>query len=606
MLGFLVPITFVAHLDSFETHMPLGSTLLVFGTSWLLHLPLALLLGALVWATSRLLPQRLGAASATAIYVSAFLLSAWLGLRLLTPSVSSSTAAALALGAGVLATLLRPRMAGSVAPTARMLAMLGLPFALVAIGSGLWQRSSSTAARQTPDPSRPDILIITMDALANGHLSSMGYARPTTPELDRIAQDGVQFERLVASSNFTTPTINSLLTGQRPWRHKAMQLPARPLPASREASLPARLHAAGYAVRAVTTNPWAGIHRNGYSRWFDAVATDQTLGLGLCRDDLSLWLPDACAALDLGALPPLTRALNRTALALGLWAEADVFDARRALAAAVPLFRRPADSRPVMLWIHLWPPHDPYVAPPPHMGRFGPSPRLRTLNDAVPLYHAGFIQQKADHALLQARYDEMISAVDSAVGDFLRDQRRDGRLANAIVLISADHGESFLPGYGGHAGPLLHPAVTNIPLILLAPGVSPGRRVAMPVEQVDLAPTLLDLAGMAHRPDSMDGRSLVPLLAGGNLPEVPIFTMNLERQSRFRPPTDGSAAILYQGKKFTHHWGRHSGNDGLSDSLTDIEADWQETADLRSRDSAHAEALKAMLLAAREQALPPS
>jgi arylsulfatase A-like enzyme len=606
VLGFVVPITFVAHLDSFGTHMPLAGSLLVFGTSWLLHLPVALLLAALVWVACRLFGQtRLGTALPTAVYVSAFLLAAWLGLRGLVPSIGSSMAAALALGAGLLAGVLRPGMAASVAPAARTLAMLGLPFALAAIGAGLWHRSAATPVQPAPDPSRPDILIITMDALANGHLSSMGYARPTTPELDRIARDGVQFERLVASSNFTTPTINSLLTGQRPWRHKALQLPAKPLPDSRGASLPARLHAAGYAVRAVTTNPWAGIHRNGYSRWFDAVASDQTLALGPCRDDLSLWLPEACAARDLGLLPPLTRALNQIALMLGLWTDADVFDARRALAAGDLLFRRPADGRPVMLWIHLWPPHDPYVAPSPHMGRFDPSPRLRTLTTAVPIYQEGFIQQKADHALLQARYDEMISAVDSAVGDFLRGQRKAGRLENAIVLISADHGDSFLPTYGGHAGPLLHPAVTNIPLILVAPGVAPGGRVAMPVEQVDLAPTLLELAGVAPRPGSMDGRSLVPLLTGGSLPDVPVFTMNLERQSRYRPPTDGSAAILYRGWKFTHHWGRHAGMSGLSDSLTDIDTDWLETADIRAQDPARAEALKAMLLDERTRALLP-
>jgi arylsulfatase A-like enzyme len=129
--------------------------------------------------------------------------------------------------------------------------------------------------------------------------------------------------------------------------------------------------------------------------------------------------------------------------------------------------------------------------------------------------------------------------------------------------------------------------------------------VAVPVEQVDLAPTLLELAGVAPRPGSMDGRSLVPLLTGGSLPDVPLFTMNLERQSRYRPPTDGSAAILYRGWKFTHHWGRHAGMSGLSDSLTDTQADWLETANQLAADPARAEALKTMLFAERTRALSP-
>lgn len=606
VLGFLVPISFFAHLDSYSTHMSLGNSLLVFGTSWLLHLPLALLLSLLVWLVCLLLRNtRLGRAIPAAVYVSAFLFAAWLGLRALIPPIGSGMVVALAIGAGLLAGLLQPGLSLTVAPAARALALLGLPFALAALVAGVWFRFADVPVQPAPNPSRPDILIITMDALANGHLSSMAYSRPTTPELDQLASEGAQFERLVANSNFTTPTINSLLTGQRPWRHKAMQLPAKPLPGSRETSLPSRLYAAGYTVRAVSTNPWAGIHRNRYSRWFDLVAADQTLTLGPCRDDISLWLPEACTAYDLGLMPLLTKILNQLALKLGLWGASDVFDARRALDVATPLFRRPVDGRPVALWIHLWPPHDPYVAPPPHMDRFDPSPRMRTLKEAIPIYQADFVKQKADHALLKARYDEMIAAVDSAVGRFVRQQREAGRLDNAIILISSDHGESFLPNYGGHAGPLLHPAVTNIPTIVLARGILPGQRIAMPVEQVDLAPTLLELAGLSQMPGTMDGRSLVPLLTGGSLPEMPLYTMNLERQSRFRAPTDGSAAILYQGRKFTHHWGSHSGSSGLSDSLTNTEADWFETENLLAQEPVRAASLKAMLLAERQRQLHP-
>jgi hypothetical protein len=77
--------------------------------------------------------------------------------------------------------------------------------------------------------------------------------------------------------------------------------------------------------------------------------------------------------------------------------------------------------------------------------------------------------------------------------------------------------------------------------------------------------------------------------------------MNLERQSRFRPPTDGSAAIIHQGWKLTHHWGRHAGMSGLSDGLTDIEADWLETENRLAEDPMRAKALEAMLLAERER-----
>ena len=111
--------------------------------------------------------------------------------------------------------------------------------------------------------------------------------RPTTPGLDALARTGVQFTHLVASSNYTTPTLNSLLTGRSALAHGAWHLPGRPFERFRENSLPAQLHRIGYGVRAVTTNPNGGIYKNGYSRWFETIVPDAVPHFTGCRDDLS-------------------------------------------------------------------------------------------------------------------------------------------------------------------------------------------------------------------------------------------------------------------------------------------------------------------------------
>lgn len=253
------------------------------------------------------------------------------------------------------------------------------------------------------------------------------------------------------------------------------------------------------------------------------------------------------------------------------------------------------------MWVHVLPPHDPYIAPPPWLGRIDPSPLMRRTMDAMPPYGLQPGIRDEDLALFKARYDEMLMAVDFAVGEFLDRLEAQGRLRNTIVIVSADHGESFKPDYMGHGGPGLHPGLTNIPLILRGPGIPAGRIIAEPVEQVDIAPTLMAMVGLLPEAGHMDGRSLLPLLQGGTLPPVPLFTMNLERASRFSPPDSGSVAVLMDGLKFTHHWGKDAGAAGLPDSLSDTTTDWSEQHNLLGERQNDAARLKAVLLAERSR-----
>jgi len=103
---------------------------------------------------------------------------------------------------------------------------------------------------------------------------------------------------------------------------------------------------------------------------------------------------------------------------------------------------------------------------------------------------------------------------------------------NTVVVVMADHGESFANGYGGHGGPGLYDSIIHVPLIVKMPHQTAAMRIAQPVEQIDIAPTLATLAGVAA-PTSWEGRSLVPLWhedseATNDAPR-PVFSMNLER-----------------------------------------------------------------------------
>ena len=616
VLGFLLPLMLLSRLEAFSLFMRPFEILQAFGASWLMHVPLALLAAGIAAACAILLRNsRMGRALPAIVLLSGFLFSVWMGARPWLDArqwlqLSPGLIAALLTAGAVLTGLLRPELEQNARPVARLLTLGGGLAALLSLVIGIWPRAPQ------PQPpagvSRPDILIITMDAFANGHLSSMGYPRPTTPGLDALARTGVQFTHLVAASNYTTPTLNSLLTGRSVLAHGAWHLPGRPLAQFRDNSLPAQLHRMGYAVRAVTTNAFGGVYKNGYQRWFETIVPNAQPAFHFsgCRDDLSRWLPYACAGADVGIVSSMAMRLN----VLGDWAgwteKGRHADARIALAAADRLFRRGQDDRPVAVWVHLVSPHDPYVAPRPFLGRFAASERLRSyLTTAVP-YHFAFAGRGADQTLFQARYDESIAAVDADVGDFVARLQRAGRLDRAILMVSADHGESFTPDYGGHAGPKLHDAVIRVPLILKAPGLPAGLRITTPVSQIDLAPTLLALAGGSRRQSGMEGRSLLPVIAG-TAASIPVYAFSLERANRNAEPQVGTAAMVDGQWKYVHYWNQPDlpGYRDLVDGLYDQSTDPGERHNLIEREPRRAAAMLASIrrkIASDHPGIPPA
>ena len=145
----------------------------------------------------------------------------------------------------------------------------------------------------------------------------------------------------------------------------------------------------------------------------------------------------------------------------------------------------PARQSPFFVWLHLYDPHDPYDPPPPFRDAFADRP-----------------------------YDGEIAFDDSVVGSVLDRLDRLGVLSSTIVAVAGDHGESLGDhGEVTHAMFVYEPAL-RVPLILWWPGHLPSvKRVTQLVRTIDLAPTLLDLAGAPALPGA-GGQSLMPLVRG--------------------------------------------------------------------------------------------
>src|SRR5574341_2384000 len=126
-------------------------------------------------------------------------------------------------------------------------AALGLGGGLVATGLGLggWRALTRHAAPRPP-AAKPNIILLTADSLRADHLGAYGYARPTTPHLDRLAAKSVRFEYAFAPASYTAPSLASLHTGKYPQEHFMQLLNGLSRYRNTDSTLAALLKAHGY------------------------------------------------------------------------------------------------------------------------------------------------------------------------------------------------------------------------------------------------------------------------------------------------------------------------------------------------------------------------
>lgn len=341
---------------------------------------------------------------------------------------------------------------------------------------------------RAPEPGaradRPNILLLVVDTLRADHLSSYGYRRPTSPAIDALAARGVRFAQNRSQAPCTFPSMNSLLTSQPVETFFGQPQGDMSIPPS-VASLPELLHAAGYITAAFSASP---IVRKQPSNFNRAGGFDRGFDL---FDDECLWQDARC--------------VNERALA--------------ALA-------RHDSGEPVFLFLHYIDPHGPYQAPGKDRRRFarpgsgrglGPEARAGNSHSAAARIDRGEPPgvDAADIAHWLDLYDDEIAWVDARIGEVVAAFERSAPARGTIVLLAADHGESFLEhGTLAHCR-TLYDSEIRTPLVVAGPGVPRGEVRATLSENLDIVPTLLDLAGVRLKAGAFAGRSLLPAIAGG-------------------------------------------------------------------------------------------
>jgi arylsulfatase A-like enzyme len=233
--------------------------------------------------------------------------------------------------------------------------------------------------------------------------------------------------------------------------------------------------------------------------------------------------------------------------------------------------------RPYFAYLHLWSPHLPYRPRSDYRKMF----RDDFEPDAKP---APYLREalSADYLLtLRTLYDRQVAQLDAELGALLSGLEASGALDRTYLIFTSDHGELFERGFYGHGLRHLYEPVLRIPLVVHAPGQATRVDIRTPTSNIDLLPSLLDLAGREVG-TGFDGR-LLPGLGGVEELERPIFSMNADTNSAFGPITRASIAMRKGGYKMISYLG-YSDLDRVFE-LYDLENDPDELQDLAGKES---------------------
>jgi arylsulfatase A-like enzyme len=320
------------------------------------------------------------------------------------------------------------------------------------------------------------VVLVSIDTLRADHVGAVRAGVPLTPSIDVLAAESLRFTDALANCTVTRSSHASMLTGLYPWRHGIPDNSGSLRPGV--TTLAEALHARGVATGAVVSS----FPLRELARGFDTFR----------------------------------QAFDHTA---GERAE-PVASPGAATEAALEWLREHRQQR-FFLFVHYFPPHGPYNAPPrfrlPELeapsGRLLPVSRVNYEHGAIPVYQK--LGEERDPAVYRARYAARVRFVDHFVGRLLDGLRGLGLYDEAAIVLTADHGESLGErGWWFCHGNLTYREQSAVPLLLKLPGGARARtEVGAPVQGVDVFPTVLALLG-ERAPDGLDGLSLLDAADG--------------------------------------------------------------------------------------------
>ncbi len=358
----------------------------------------------------------------------------------------------------------------------------------------LWGAPTVTGGGQSP---LPNVVFYVFDGGAADYMSVYGYNRRTTPTLERLATEGVVFERAYSNSSRTLPSTASFMTSLQTSVTGGFIGGSNPVPAE-AVTMAEHMHRAGYQTAVFTGNPNAG------------TLSDLQRGVDLFRED---WA-------DFSYFGGNNHKESSKYLHEGFWS-----------------WREDYPSHPFWAHFQTTDTHGDFPAPPPFGGLFVTADEWERVSESVdrleafggpgpysPAWDSTGISRTAFYTVGKGLYDEAMAHNDYRLGQLIDRLKAEGEWENTLLIIGGDHSiraaftdmglalsDSLPPRW---SQPMFRPTVSRVPLMFVWPGhIEGGQRIDYPVSMLDVLPTLLDLLGLPPA-EIGQGQSLVPLLSG--------------------------------------------------------------------------------------------
>ena len=370
---------------------------------------------------------------------------------------------------------------------------------------------SSATAREAGTPRKPNFIFIMTDQQRADLCGREGYPLDVTPFVDRMAAEGVWFDRAYTPAPISGPARVAFLTGRFP---KATRVKSN--------------HNIEDAV--YKDDLFAFARRNGYR-----TALVGKNHAHLKPQDADCWRPYNHFAQQ-GKVDEKARAFNRYLGTTDMYASydpapfgAEMQHPHRMVDDALQWIGGD-DDKPFMMWLSFPEPHNPYQVSEPYYSMFPPEklPPVRTglkdlavkgpeyelLHEMMSLGHAGYYEH-LDR--LRSNYLGMIRLIDDQIARLVEQLRKDGTYENTVFVVTADHGD-FAGEYGlMKKGVGLSDIVARVPFVWFGGPVPAQGLSSAHVSLVDVFPTFCEMAG-GEIPEGVQGRSLIEVIRGGDYP----------------------------------------------------------------------------------------
>ncbi len=413
-----------------------------------------------------------------------------------------------------------------------------LPLLAALIGVGLTPADKASAAEPK---CRPNIVVLIADDQRPDTVAALGNRQIQTPNLDRLAHEGVAFTRAVCANPICHYSRSEILTGVSSMTNGVLQGPINPQlttwaqtlqsagyhtwyvgkwhndgrPITRGYEQTLGLYLGGGGKWAIDAVDWQGFKITGYRGW-------------VFQNDQGQMFPER----GVGLTPNIS--------------------AKFADAAIEFIQRKP--QRPFFLHVNFTAPHDPLLMPPGYQGKYRAAdmPLPKNFLPRHPFDHGNF--DGRDEQLMHwprtpeavraqlAMYYSVISYLDAQVGRILKALDVTGQADNTIVFYTSDHGLA-IGSHGLRGKQNMYEHTINVPLLVRGPDVPKNQRRDAAVYLRDLYPTTCEMAGVAI-PETVEGRSFASVLQGKKKSIYPYifgYFRNVQRMIR----TDRWKLIYY-------------------------------------------------------------